>query len=138
MYGCSTGTVRRWMRRYRENNDYSRLPGSGRKRIVSDEVIREIILKVKRNRLVSCREIQEELGLRSILNGLSTIGNVSYGRMNAYFHFINMENLGTGKNGEKFFQGIITFQLLLNTSQFIFGVASIVMGREIYSLLKEK
>ncbi len=66
MYGCSTGTVRRWVRRYRENNDYSRLPGSGRKRIVSDEVIREIILKVKRNRLVSCREIQEELGLHDV------------------------------------------------------------------------
>jgi hypothetical protein len=63
IFGCSKQTVHSW---FLKNNTLSRTSGSGRRRILSNEVIKKVILKIKRNRLIPPREIQEDLGLENV------------------------------------------------------------------------
>lgn len=66
IFGCSKQTVHSWVNRFLKNNTLSRTSGSGRRRILSNEVIKKVILKIKRNRLITAREIQEDLGLENV------------------------------------------------------------------------
>ncbi len=69
--GCSKTTVHRWKTRFRAGQSLERVSGTGKSRKLTKLERRDIVLKAKREPLITAREMREEIGREDVC--ISTI-----------------------------------------------------------------
>jgi transposase len=68
-------SVIRWIERYKKNKNVKRISGSGRKKIIMDEIDEKIIVDINQNNLLSAKNIYNNLNENNLKISIKTVVN---------------------------------------------------------------